>query len=155
MSEQSRISQFSEELIQTIPYIVRLSRFILSRHADALTQGKITIPQYLVLDMLNAMGTLKMKEIARGLRISLPAATGLIDRLVNMRMVRRVYDPNDRRVIFVTLTSEGKKTIEQVKLARKKMIQGIFGGLTDKERKVYLRIMRKLKKILYEKYKTI
>jgi DNA-binding MarR family transcriptional regulator len=121
------------------------------KQTDALGRGKITVPQYLSLDLLKSHGFLKMKDIAKELNISLPAATGLVDRLYRMGMVKRTYDERDRRLIIITLTSKGKQTLEQIRSQRQKAIQQVFGKLTEKERLTYLRIVRKLKKILHSR----
>ena len=151
MSKKTQISKFSEELAQAITYIQRLASSMLKRRADALIQGKITFPQYVALEVLNADKPLKMKSIAKALRISLPAATGLINRLVTMKMARRIHDEGDRRVVLVTLTTGGKKITEQTRAARKKIIAEIFGVLTEGERQTYLGILQKIKKAFYGK----
>ncbi|MCF7908872.1 MAG: MarR family transcriptional regulator [Candidatus Omnitrophica bacterium] len=153
MPKESQIKQFSQELTESISYIQRMARILLRERSDALIQGKVTMPQYLSLELLSNHGVLKMKDIAKALNISLPAATGLVNRLVKMKLVERVYDQEDRRVIFVELTSEGKKTTDETKLARRKIIEEMFGGITDEEREIYIRIIRKVKSNLNEKAK--
>ena len=145
MKKQS-IASFAEETTAILPYIIR---GLLKKQTDALRQGIITIPQYLVLDLLSAHNLLKMKDIARELNISLPAATGLINRLHSIKMVERVYDKTDRRVIHVKVTAKGKNTIEKIRIQRQQAIKEIFGRLTAEERTAYLKILKKLKKILY------
>lgn len=151
MKEHLSLSQFSQELAQAIPHIARFSRALLSSKSDPLTEGKITLPQYLVLDLLDTGGSLKMKDIALALHISLPAVSGLIKRLVALAMVKRVYDEIDRRVVYVIITGRGKRTVEYVKSARKRIIHEMFSDLSERERVLYLRIIRKVKKSLYGK----
>ena len=151
MSKNKPFLEFSEEVAQTVGYLQRVTSTMLSSHSDALTKGKITFPQYVALELLNTRGRLKMKDIAKELKVSLPAVTGLVDRLVSMKMVERGYDEQDRRVIFIALTLEGKKACESIKQARKKIIEQIFSVLTEGERQAYLGILRKIKKASYEK----
>lgn len=140
------IASFSDEVAAMMPYIVR---GMFQKQSDALGRGKITVPQYLSLSLIDAHGFLKMKEIAKGLNISLPAATGIISRLFVMRTVKRIYDQRDRRIIKIVLTAKGKKIMGQIKEKRSKAVQEVFGKLTEKERRAYLVILRKLKEILY------
>ena len=151
MTKNLGISKFSEELMYSISYIQRLARTRLKRRSDALIQGTVTMPQYLALEVLDTRGSLKMKEIAKFMHISLPAASGLVDRLVVLKLVTRTYNKKDRRVIFIELTSQGKKIAEKTKEARKKIIADIFGSLTDAERMTYLKLIRKVKRSLHEK----
>jgi len=94
---------------------------------------------------------MKMKEIAAKIHASLPAASGLIDRLVKMKMVKRKYGKKDRRVILADLTLAGRKTVADTREARKEVITKIFSPLTHKERQAYLDILNKIKNKFYEK----
>lgn len=153
MVRRMQISKFSEELVETITYVHRLANSMLKRRADVLFQGKVTFSQYVALEALNSDNPLKMKNIAKVLKITLPAVTGLISRLVTMKLAKRVYDKSDRRVIFIVLTDKGKKTVEQTRVARKKIIAEIFGVLSAGERQTYLGILQKIKKAFYGKDK--
>jgi len=151
MTKNSQITKFSQELDQTIGYIHRLVSSVIKLRTDALMQGKITFPQHIALEILSVEKSLKMKAVAKALRVSLPAATGLINRLVVMKMVERVYDTNDRRVIHIILTPKGKETLERIRKTRRKAIEEIFGVLSQEERQTYLGILRKIKRTFHEK----
>jgi len=151
MNQRLEISRFAEELSKTLPYIIRFSQSLAGIEPDPLTEGKITLPQYISLDLLDSDKLFKMKDIAGQLRISLPAVSGLIDRLVRLKMVKRSYDPDDRRVIYVSLTEQGKETVDKVRSARRKIITRIFSNLNSQERETYLTLIRKIKKMLYER----
>ena len=63
-----------------------------------------------------------VKETADYLNITKSAVTQLLDPLAKKRLVSRQNDPKDRRIVRLSLTSEGKATLK--KLARHK-----FAGL--------------------------
>ncbi|MFH1768912.1 MAG: MarR family transcriptional regulator [Candidatus Omnitrophota bacterium] len=139
---------FSKELLRIFP---KMAQEMFKRTGtDDLTKGKISIPQFVSMDLIYNIGQLKMKDIARQLNRSLPAATGLINRLYGMKMVRRVYDETDRRVIYITLTAKGRKSVEAIRTQREKIIKDIFGKLSVKERDDYLAILKKLNRIIYQ-----
>ena len=139
------LASFSSEMARLLPHVIR---GMTKNQSDALGRGKITVPQYLLLDLLNTHELLKMKDIAGELNITLPAATGLVSRLHLMKMIKRIYDKNDRRVIYIELTAGGKETIKQVSSQRQKAIQEVFVNLTESEQNSYLSILKKLKGIL-------
>lgn len=145
------LSQFSKELTNTISFIQRLAHNMLKEKADAFIKGKITLPQYLVLELIYRKNALKMKDIAAELKVSLPAASGLVDRLVKLKMLKRIPDAQDRRVILIDLTKGGKRTVEDVSKKRKEVIEKIFSPLTSRERQTYLNILNKIKKEFDEK----
>ena len=49
-----------------------------------------------------------MKRIALYLNVKAPSATSLINGLVKTEYVRRIADPNDRRVVQMVVTEKGK-----------------------------------------------
>jgi DNA-binding MarR family transcriptional regulator len=151
MSKKTSISDFSERLNKTISDIHRHFQSTLKNQADPFIKGKITFPQYIALEVLSETGGVKMKNIARMLHITLPATTGLIDRLVTLGMVKRVSDDNDRRVIFIMISPSGLKVVENVRSARKKIIEKMFSVLTDSERDTYLKIITKVRNTINEK----
>ncbi len=155
MAKEISLSSFAEELSQVIPQIMRLSFAVLRRQPDALIKGRITFPQFIALDVLKAGGDLKMKEIAKALGVSLPAATGLVDRLVGMKMAERTRDRQDRRVVHIRITFQGAKAVENIKATRKKIIEKAFGELSGQERAIYLKIIHKVKKNLDEKNRKV
>src|SRR5512143_2309408 len=53
-------------------------------------------------------------ELAERLQIRHHSAVGLVDRLVTQKLVARAAAENDRRQVFVALTSRGLSTLEQL-----------------------------------------
>ncbi len=145
---QKSLREFTRQMSQLVPTIMR---GILKRHTDEVTRGEITISQYLVMEMLKRRGAMKMTQIALEMGITLPAATGLVDRLHGTKMLGRTYDKNDRRVVRIHLTPKGQKLFLRVSREREKMINHVFGKITEEERQTYLKILRKIRDVIYEK----
>lgn len=55
----------------------------------------------------------RMTEVSQFLMISKPAATQLVNRLVEMGFVERVDDPNDRRVVYIQPSEAGKRCFDE------------------------------------------
>ncbi len=143
---KKNITEFSKEVLNLMPYLVR---GMFKKHKDQLGRGQISLPQFLSLDLIDTYGAVKMKDIARELNISLPAATGIIERLHHSGLVRRVANPFDRRVIKIVLTPKGKGVLENTRRVRRRAIEDVFSCLTENERRQYLGILRKLKNAMY------
>jgi len=148
--EYHSLSDFSEEVASLIPTLVR---GMYKRQTDVLGKGKITIPQYVCMDLIGTRGPVMMKEIAVALDISLPAATGLVERLYITGFVKRIFEPTDRRIIRIVLTDKGKKAVKEVKEKRKTIIKDVFSHLSENEREQYLKILRKVVNWLNKKTK--
>ncbi|MFA5356353.1 MAG: MarR family transcriptional regulator [Candidatus Omnitrophota bacterium] len=118
------------------------------RQASELYKGKITIPQALLLELLNREGESRMTDMARLMHVSTAAMTGLVDRMILHGYVERVYDPGDRRIIKIKLTAAGNELVKKIITRRRSMIVNIFGALSRKDRDDYLRIMKQVEGVL-------
>jgi len=129
-------------------------RAIVKREACELFKGKITLPQFVILNILYKEGETKMSDIARFLDVSTAAATGLVARLVKCGYLVRVYDPHDRRIIRIKLSAKGGELLKKTTQARREMIIDIFGRISQDDREAYLRILSQVLDILNEGKKS-
>jgi DNA-binding MarR family transcriptional regulator len=86
---------------------------VCARLEAALQAGHgLSLRWYDVLLQLHAApaGRLTMRELGRAVVISKSGLTGLVDRMQRAGLVERSGDPDDRRVVHVTLTPAGAET---------------------------------------------
>lgn len=74
----------------------------------AWTKLNLTMPQLKVLMLLNHSDNLTITQLAEDLSVSLPNMTGIIDRLVQQNLVKRVQSDKDRRVVFIRPTDNSR-----------------------------------------------
>ncbi|NQV29600.1 MAG: MarR family transcriptional regulator [Candidatus Marinimicrobia bacterium] len=74
----------------------------------------ITMTQFGVLEILKHLGPLPLKVIGEKILLSSSNMVTVVDNLEKSGLVVRNKNPQDRRSILVTLTSEGKQTIGPV-----------------------------------------
>ena len=111
-------------------------------------KGKVTMPQVFILQHLNIKDSVKMTDIARFMKVSTAAATGIVDRLVKSGYVDRVFDQRDRRIIRVQITPKGLALMKKVFSERRKMVIEIFGRVSQRDRQDYLRVLMRIKGML-------
>ena len=112
---------------------------------------KITMPQFVLLEILHREGQSRMTDLARLINVSTAATTGIVDRLVRDGYVARASDPSDRRIIKVDLTAKGSKAVKNIVDQRKQIFSKIFGVLSGDERDQYLKILRSVRDQLSDK----
>ena len=66
--------------------------------------------------------SIRMTDISRQLMISKPAATQIVNRLVELKLVERVRDDADRRVVYIRATQSGLALFEERLNSRLSMI---------------------------------
>jgi DNA-binding MarR family transcriptional regulator len=69
-----------------------------------------------VLGVLTRHDILSMSEIGCSLSMPKPHVTTLIDRLIAEKMVERLFDPKDRRIVNVRITEKGVNDFNAIKL---------------------------------------
>jgi DNA-binding MarR family transcriptional regulator len=75
----------------------------------------VTMPQFktLVLVYGSEQRCLRMGQLAASLGVALSTTTGIVDRLVEQGLLLRQEDPEDRRLVVVSLTERGRETMER------------------------------------------
>jgi DNA-binding MarR family transcriptional regulator len=124
------------------------------RQTDELYKGKITLPQFLILDFLSQQGESKMTALAHFMHVTTAAMTGIVDRLVGYGYVVRVYEPEDRRIIKIKLTPRGNELVRKINAQRRRMVIKIFGSISEADRQDYLRILMQIHNILIKEKET-
>ncbi len=85
-----------------------------------------------------------MREISAFLQVADSTVTILVDKLVKRKLVRRELSDEDRRVINITLTDEGKAIYKEHLKAYQKLCRGILMTLDDNEQDLYVDLMKKI-----------
>jgi len=115
---------------------------------DFFAQRQVTQTQLLVLVALHALGRCTMGSLARSFHISLPTATGLVDRLAKPGYVRRFPNPEDRRQVMVALTDKGRAFIHEFQGVMRRRWEEVLRVLSSDELASYHRIIIKLTEAL-------
>ena len=145
------LSEFADKLNRILPAVIKE---FARRQANELYKGKITLPQFLILDFLNRRGESKMVELAHFMGVTTAAMTGIVDRIVRDGYVVRASEPQDRRIIKIRLTAKGAELVKKVNRQRRQMIMDIFGRISIKERQDYLNILMRIHAILTQEKKA-
>ena len=105
---------YRKELIDRFVTVVeQLNRLMHSGRLDEWQGLDMTIPQVKILVMLEHLGPLRMGVISSNLGSALSATTSIVDRLVEKELVKRLSDPNDRRVVICDLTASGREATDR------------------------------------------
>lgn len=145
------LSNFADQLSEIIP--VMMKEF-LRRQVQEICQCNLTFPQFVAMEFIVKKQDPKMTDLANYMAVTTAAMTGIIERLVRDKYVERLYDPSDRRIIKVKLTSNGAALVKKMQIVRRKMILNVFSQISPKDREAYLRILSKVRDILVEEHEA-
>lgn len=91
-----------------------------------------------------------MKSIAEYLRVELPSATSIIEKLVKLTYVKRQTNKDDRRLVLLHLTPKGEDLLTDAMKERSKNMEKILSYLSEKDREELSRIFGTLIKAMEE-----
>lgn len=83
-------------------------------------------------------GSAGVSEIGEKMGVTNAAASQSIDKLVQMGLIERTEDPDDRRAKRLELTLKGRDLIEKGVEARMKWIEGITDALTPQQQSMII-----------------
>ena len=103
-----------DRIVETVVYLQTESRR-LAREQCA--KYGITATQLNVLKLLQTVGDLSLSELSKRMSATNSTVTGIIDRMVDAKLVAREQSSEDRRVWKIRLLPEGKSLARKVEVA--------------------------------------
>jgi len=114
------------------------------RERNAVSQGIITLPQFLGLSFLRKNPDSPVKAFADTLGLKPSSASGLIDRMVHNGLIRREHSKTDRRMVLLTLKAKGERMVDEITEQKQQSVAELFAPLSAEERTTYLKLMQKV-----------
>lgn len=132
---------FGREISKIMPLIIRE---VTKKQMSIITKGLLTIPQFVILDLLVERDSCRMSELAKTLGFTMSAVTAIVDKMIKLKLVKRKRSSEDRRVVKVIILSKGGEAVGRVNEERRDAANRIFSPLTEEDRDEYLRLLRKV-----------
>gem|GEM_PF-834963 len=85
-----------------------------------------------------------MGELSTAIGVSLSTSTRLISKFVESNLVERLSDPDDRRLVRVTLTEKGRAFFRSLEEFLASRTSGVLKHFTEEERILLILLLRKL-----------
>ncbi|HED23488.1 MAG TPA: MarR family transcriptional regulator [Firmicutes bacterium] len=128
----------------------KLMHYLSAEENRELTGLGITPGQINALLVLYFNDNLTMGELSSEIYLAESAATRLVDRLVNLNLVKRKGDDKDRRIVRVTLTAYGRQLSELVFERRSYRFNNLARRLSPAERESLVVSLRAVMRVFEE-----
>jgi DNA-binding MarR family transcriptional regulator len=99
---------------------------------------------YNLSNILYHSGKLTMGELSHTLAVPMSTATRAVERWVNSGFAQRLSDPDDRRIVRIDLTENGKRLHEIIENSISGSIQRAMSCLTSEEQSMIVTLTRKV-----------
>lgn len=121
----------------------RISRLFVMMEGSA-CDASLSKPELLALAHIHREKRSTMSGLAGVLGIKVSTATGLVDRLVGKKLLKRERNHGDRRLVYVVLTAKGTKVAAAYQEQIQAGIRRMMGLLTPSEQEQLIAILEKI-----------
>lgn len=134
-----------QEIVADIEKDLRyIAGIVKQKGREILSNYTITPPQFIALQWLLEDGDMTIGELSNKMYLAFSTTTDLVDRMEKNELVKRVKDPNDRRVVRIHLLEEGERVIEEVILKRQVYLKDLLKNYSEEEIQVLNKSLRRL-----------
>jgi DNA-binding MarR family transcriptional regulator len=130
----------ASEILELVPAIMRLIRAHMRRHRGS----DLSVPQFRALAFVDANAGASLSALAEHVGLSLPATSRLVEGLVQKGMIVRRVPRGNRRLVALTISAHGQRTVSAARQATVKRLTEILAPLGGGERVAILRALRTL-----------
>ncbi|QDU60482.1 putative HTH-type transcriptional regulator YusO [Planctomycetes bacterium Pan216] len=118
---------------------------------DQLEHTGTTPARARLMMVLKCGGAQKMSRIGEQLSVTPRSVTKLVDGLEREGLVAREPSPHDRRATLVHLTESGERVCKESMLANHAAAAELYDELSERERRDFARVIRKLQQSLTQR----
>lgn len=132
-----------------LPVVIsRLRKKITNRFTQELQTCGVTPEQWALLEHLEREPGCSQKELAEALFKDRSNITRILDKLEKQGLLNRSDHTEDRRIYLINLTDSGRKLQPYLRKAANNTQEVMTSGLTDKEFKLFLKLLNKIEILL-------
>ncbi|MFW9862107.1 MAG: MarR family winged helix-turn-helix transcriptional regulator [Candidatus Thorarchaeota archaeon] len=124
------------ELVESLRRLSKVRWFLGDRH--------LSLDSFMILDFISELDNCRMKDIVTNFSLPPSTATGIIDRLVDKKYIKRDQAPSDRRTVVLEVTSSGRRAHERFRNSTMKQMDESLSHLSEDEIISLLELVKKL-----------
>lgn len=130
----------NKELFETIFNVYKMMK----KNYSLFKETNLSMVQFHGLAYVFENPGCSLKELAERFSITNPSANDLVEKLVNLKLVKREDDKKDRRLIHLNLTNKGKKIMNKILKEKNNCFSMLIKKLSLEEKKQLLTILKKI-----------
>jgi len=101
---------------------------------------------FVIMETLYHKGRQTIRQIAEAVLIKTGSITYVIDKLEDKGWLTRSDCKEDRRVVYIELTDEGKRVMDTIFPQHQLVIEDVFSELTEQEQDVFIDLLKRVGK---------
>ena len=149
MNDSKQESEHMDKISDFTRSLRTLLQEIMFLQMGSLRTKGITIPKFFLMKFLYYHGKRKTSEISELLGISLPAVSEILSSMESENLIIRTHDENDRRVVAVELSAEGKELVNSLEKHNQCLIEEALDSMPVEHFEMAIDFLGKLTGILH------
>ncbi|MBP1968382.1 MarR family 2-MHQ and catechol resistance regulon transcriptional repressor [Virgibacillus natechei] len=134
----------SENLaLKSFVVLMKSSKSIQEQIKKDISKHGMKTSDFTILEALYHKGRQTVKQISDAVLINTGSITYVIDKLETKNLLERSNCKEDRRVVYIQITEQGKQLMDEIFPKHQSVIEDIFSGLTDEEKKTLIELLKK------------
>ncbi|HPW34692.1 MAG TPA: MarR family transcriptional regulator [Candidatus Paceibacterota bacterium] len=126
------------EILMTLSFI---RKRVVNKVTEQMLRNKVSPLQLMILDFLTQQKGASVKDIASNFNISMASVSDPVEDLVKGGYLKRKSDLKDRRITRLFIQLKGMKIVKKTMDA---VVLEMFNGLSEKDLKNYLNVVKKV-----------
>jgi DNA-binding MarR family transcriptional regulator len=106
--------------------------------------AQLNMQEHRVVELLGYEGPKMMRELSDFLGIAVNSVTTVVDSLERQNLAVRQRSAEDRRVVRVELTEDGRAAFQMSDQVKLRFLRSILGALTEDEQEIFMVLFRKI-----------
>jgi DNA-binding MarR family transcriptional regulator len=124
----------TEPLVNTLQEAFDIFRTRLMGNIFAYAKDKgLTMAQFSAMVHIFRKGGCGVSDIGSDLGVTNSAASQMLERLVQLKLITRSEDPSDRRVKLIVLTDKGRLILQEGSLTNRTWLEGLASSMNTEE----------------------
>jgi len=143
--DKELICELFDDIFSVMPVF---NKMILSVGDEILKNRGICIAHIKVMYVVKEHKKINVTEIGKMLSSPKPNVTAWTNKLVEMDLVKRVFDENDRRIIYIQLTEKGEEFMEFCRKALVEAFEQKLWKLSDEDLRLFKGTLDNMRKLV-------
>lgn len=143
--DKELICELFDDIFSVMPVF---NKIILSVGDEILKNSGIATAHIKVMYVVKKYKKINVTELGKILSSPKPNITAWTNKLVQMDLVKRVFDENDRRIIYIQLTEKGEEFMEFCKKALVEDFEQKLWKLSDEDLRLFKDTLGNMRKLV-------
>ena len=131
------------QLIEIVPLIMRTIRALMRSHSAA----ELSVSHFRALHYVKRHPDCSLSALAEHVGLSVPAASRMIDALVNDQLIERELLASDRRYVALHLSEHGSHILQSAQTGALQSLTAMLAPLSEVERDAIVQALEPLRAI--------